>query len=144
MHQLIKMECRTKSKESSKQWKKTKARMKMSEEMMATDFKGSSRIALIQMLIPIGLSAVEEELQTEVTKLAGERYSREGESVRWGYNAGSVYLGDQKVSIKVPRVMDTTSGQSVTLESYHALHDLGGIDDMAFKRVIHGIITSKH
>lgn len=144
MQQLIKMESSTKSKETSKQWKKTKARMKMSDEMLATDFNGASRIALIQMLIPIGLRAVEEALQAEVTELAGGRYSREGDSARWGYNAGSVYLGDQKVSIKVPRVMDTTSGQAVTLESYRALHDLGGIDDIAFKRVLQGISAGKY
>lgn len=144
MHQLIKMECRTKSKETSGQWKRTKARMKMSDEMLAADFNGAGRVALIQMLIPIGLRAVEEELQGEVTRLAGERYSREGDSVRWGYNAGSVYLGDQKVSIKVPRVVDPTSGQSVPLESYRALHDLGGIDDIAFKRVLHGLSAGKY
>lgn len=144
MHKLIKMESRTKSKETSEQWKKTKARMKISEEMMTTDFNGKSRIALIQMLIPIGLKAVEEELQAEVSKLAGIRYSREGDSVRWGHNVGSVYLGDQKVSIKVPRVMDVTSGQSVTLESYRALHNAGGIDEIAFKRVLHGMSTGKY
>ncbi len=36
-----------------------------------------SRIAMIQMLIPLGLKAVEEQLQGEVERLAGARYGRE-------------------------------------------------------------------
>ena len=35
-----------------------------------------TRIALIQALIPIGLDAVAEELQQEVSRLAGDRYTR--------------------------------------------------------------------
>ncbi len=144
MQKMNKMESRRKSKESSKQWKRTKERMRMSEEMMTTDFGGASRISLIQMLIPIGLSAVAEELQREVALLAGERYSREGDMVRWGSNAGSVFLGDQKVSIKVPRVMNGSSGKSVPLESYRALHDAGGIDEIAFQRVLSGKSMGKY
>lgn len=36
------------------------------------------RVALIQALIPLGLKAVAEALEAEVTNLAGERYSRTG------------------------------------------------------------------
>ena len=39
-----------------------------------------TRIALIQALIPLGLDAVAEELQSEVTRLAGDRYSRKAHS----------------------------------------------------------------
>ena len=42
------------------------------EELGALD----TRIALIQALIPLGLDAVAEELQNEVTRLAGDRYTR--------------------------------------------------------------------
>jgi len=38
----------------------------------------SSRVALIQALIPLGLKVVAEALEAEVTDLAGERYSRTG------------------------------------------------------------------
>jgi hypothetical protein len=36
------------------------------------------RIALIQALIPVALEKVEEELQADVARLAGERDAREG------------------------------------------------------------------
>ena len=55
------------------------------EELDALD----TRIALIQALIPIGLDAVAEELQNEVTRLAGDRYSRKEQqnpNRRWAVN----------------------------------------------------------
>ena len=67
-----------------------------------------SRLSMIQMLIPLGLKSVEEELQAEVSGLVGERYDRSGGSIsRWGMNPGSVYVGDQKLRVTVPRVRDT-------------------------------------
>lgn len=63
------------------------------------DMKSESRWAAIQALIPLGLKAVEDELQREIIELVGERYSRGGEIKRWGENPGSVFLGDQKVSV---------------------------------------------
>ena len=55
------------------------------EELDALD----TRIALIQALIPLGLDAVAEELQSEVTRLAGDRYSRKEQqnpNRRWAVN----------------------------------------------------------
>lgn len=63
-----------------------------------------SRLAMIQMLIPLGLREVARELQAEVKGLVGERYTRGRECTRWGRNDGSVYLGDQKVAVGVPRI----------------------------------------
>ena len=49
---------------------------------------------MIQMLIPLGLMAVEETLQAEVSRLVGPRHSRDSDIKRWGSNPGSVFLGD--------------------------------------------------
>ena len=73
----------------------------LEEELGALD----TRIALIQALIPLGLDAVAEELQEEVSRLAGDRYTRkdtQNPNRRWGSQQGSVYLSDQKVPIPVP------------------------------------------
>ena len=64
-----------------------------------------TRIALIQALIPLGLTAVADLLQEEVTRLAGPRYDRKATDQacrRWGNQSGSVYLADQKLPIQVP------------------------------------------
>lgn len=98
-----------------------------------------SRLAAIQALIPLGLKAVEMELQREITELAGNRYSRGGNIKRWGENPGSVYLGDQKVGIKVPRARNVVAKEEVPLKSYERLQNPQLLDDMALSRVIHGM-----
>lgn len=103
-----------------------------------------ARVQLIQSLIPLGLQAVEEELQEEVLSLVGARYERGAPVSRWGSNPGSVYLGDQKVSISVPRVRNRFSKKEVRLESYEALQNPGILNDSALSRVINGISTRKY
>ena len=94
-----------------------KERLVAYEEMLNLD-GNSTRIELIQMLIPVGLQAVEEELQSEVMRIAGIRYTRTHPGFkRWGCNEGSVFLGDQKVPIAVPRVRDVLHGKEVPLSS---------------------------
>jgi transposase-like protein len=97
---------------------------------------------MIQALIPLGLKAVNELLQEEVVRLAGERYSREGGVVglaRWGQQAGSVYLADQKLTVSVPRVRDTRRGQEVPLSTYAGLQDARRADDAALRKVLKGL-----
>lgn len=101
-----------------------------------------ARVELIQALIPLGLEAVNDLLQQEVTALAGERYRRgDGQAgyARWGRQAGSVYLTDQKVGIQVPRVRDLRAGQEVPLPSYQALRQPRRADEAALRKVLKGL-----
>jgi len=101
-----------------------------------------SRVAMIQALIPIGLEAVDDVLQQQVLELAGGRYNRKdpGQPLRrWGKQKGSVYLGDQKVPIEVPRVRDTAAGAEVPLDVYKALQSPRELDEGMLLRVIKGI-----
>ena len=102
----------------------------------------NARVEMIQALIPLGLEAVGDELERAVTELAGERYQRGGGlpgHSRWGSQAGSVYLGDQKVGVMVPRVRDTIRDQEVSLDTYHQLQDSRQTDDLAMRRVLKGL-----
>jgi len=112
-------------------------------ELEASDGR-ESRLAMIQMLIPLGLREVERELQTEVRGLVGERYARGRECTRWGRNDGSVYLGDQKVAIGVPRVRHKILNQEVSLGGYERLQSPQIIDDIVLRRVINGIAQGKY
>jgi len=104
-----------------------------------------SRIELIQQLIPLGLQAVAEELQAEVQRLVGTRYSREqAEQKRWGSNPGSVFLGEHKMAIRVPRVRDVAAQREVPLASYQALQSPQHIEARALARVINGISMRKY
>ena len=61
-----------------------KARVAAYQELVNGEYGLNSRLLLIQQLLPIGLQAVEEALQEEVTDLAGLRYSRRWSIKRWG------------------------------------------------------------
>jgi len=101
------------------------------------------KMSVIQELIPLGLKMVAEELQNEVTRLAGEKYSRGGDNARWGRQNGSVYLRDQKFPVSVPRVRNTVAGHEVELETYQRLQRPCN-DDNAMRRLLHGLSTHKY
>ena len=101
------------------------------------------KMSIIQELIPLGLKAVAEELQNEVTQLAGEKHSRGGDNARWGRQNGSVYLRDQKFPVIVPRVRDTVANQEVSLKAYQRLQEPSN-DNEAMRRLLHGLSTHKY
>lgn len=101
-----------------------------------------ARVELIQALIPLGLEAVQELLQQEVTALAGGR-SQRGAGVpgyaRWGARDGSVYLADQKVAVRVPRVRDVRRDQEVPLSTYQGLRQPRRAEEAALRKVLKGL-----
>ena len=119
--------------------KRINAKAQQAIEELERDMSFESRMAMIQSLIPLGLKAVELELQQEIAALAGPRYSRGGDIKRWGENPGSVYLGDQKVQTPVPRVRNVKTKTEVPLKAYERLQSPQVIDDMALSRVINGM-----
>ncbi len=105
------------------------------------------RIAAIQLLIPLGLQAVTEELQQAVVDLAGERYQRKSSDQplrRWGSQRGSVYLGDQKLPIDVPRVRNVDDDTEVALRAYQALQTPRKMDEGLLLRMLKGIATRNY
>jgi putative transposase len=101
-----------------------------------------SRVELIQALIPLGLEAVNDLLQQQVTALAGPRYQRDGGvagHARWGSQPGSVYLADQKVALDVPRVRDIRRGQEVPLSTYQQLRQPRRAEEAALRKVLKGL-----
>ncbi|MBN4053151.1 transposase [bacterium AH-315-L15] len=119
-------------------------RVEATMNLITGKYEVESRIELIQQLIPIGLMAVEEALQTEVQALAGIRYRRDDNPCkRWGSNSGSVHLGNQKHSIRVPRVRDQASGEKVPLKCYQALQSPRQINRQTLACVINGISMRK-
>jgi putative transposase len=133
MRRIIETDGGSKSKERDE-------RVKASTQANTLD----SRIELIQMLIPLGLKAVAEELEAEVERLVGARYSRENpDQKRWGTNPGSVFLGEHKVAVQVPRVRDVAANREVPLASYQALQNPRPVDDRVLAHVINGISTRK-
>lgn len=121
---------------------KRKAVMNKIMDSYSEDF--DVKMSVIQTLIPLGLKAVGEALQNEVTRLAGEKYSRGGNNARWGRQDGSVYLRDQKFPIVVPRVRDTLGKHEVPLETYQRLQQPFDDHGDTMRKLLHGISTHKY
>lgn len=103
---------------------------------------GTAMLALIQSLIPLGLKAVEEALSREVTVIAGRRYAHEDDHpdiVRWGTQPGSIYVADQKLPIRVPRVRDQLAGREIALPTYQQFQTPRSLDVGLFRRVLGGL-----
>ncbi len=101
------------------------------------------KMAVIQDLIPLALREVTKELQDEVKRLAGEKHSRGGANARWGRQNGSIYLRDQKIPIRVPRVRDTEANHEVPLATYRRLQEPFD-DENIMRRLLHGLSTHKY
>ena len=117
-------------------------RIRNEKERDETIENDATRVALIQALIPIGLQSVNELLQQEVEQMVGPRYGRqkeERENYRWGQQRGSVYLGEQKLPVEVPRVRNLTTGKEVSLAPYKRLQQPTELDEKLLLKVLHGL-----
>ena len=99
----------------------------------------STKVEMIQSLIPLGLMHVHTLLQEELEVLAGPRHAREDGAVgmRWGSNPGTVQLDGQRIAIRVPRVRNGRG--EIPLRSYQGLHGTGEVNDLLLRRVLYGI-----
>ncbi|MGH7273858.1 MAG: IS256 family transposase [Nitrospiria bacterium] len=106
-----------------------------------------AKVALIQALIPLGLEAVLEALEEEVTQLAGARYQRAGRQpghVRWTKQQGWVYLGDQKLAIRYRRVRDQRTHREVPLATYRKFQEPRGMHEGLLRRVLVGLSCGRY
>ena len=126
-----------------------KAKVKVIEkrkltQKMLTELRIESldtRVSLIQALIPLGLKAVEEELQKEVEMLLNNSNER---NTTWGKNPGSVYLQDQKAPIMVQRVRDRYQHKERPLQSYQKLQKPYLCDKKIMSKLLNGISMHKY
>ena len=127
---------------SHKQIKRETGSMEKMKETLSGLDDLDTWVELIQSLIPLGPAAVADVLCQEVEALCGSRHSRkEGNQPlrRWGRQAGSVYLGDQKVRVSVPRVRDVTTKKEALLSSYKKLQDPGLVEEQALSHLLRGL-----
>lgn len=119
--------------------KRIKAGRKMIKALRERGGDEESRLAAIQALVPVGLLASEWAMKREARHLSGRPYARGKENGAWGANSGFIYLGDQAVSVLVPRVRNRRTNQEVPLMSYQRLQHPGLIDQAVLNRVLKGI-----
>ena len=102
------------------------------------------KVSLIQSLIPVGLERVNELLQEEVERLAGEKGKHGKENTRWGSQWGSVFLGGQKIPLQVPRVRNKAYDEEVPLQSYRKMQQPYKAEEQVFKKLVNGLSMRKY
>lgn len=101
------------------------------------------KIAMLESHLDICRLLINEILEEEVASLCGPKYSHEkphhGRYSRWGYNPGSVRIGDHRLSIQVPRVIDNQSRTLKMLESYERLRDITLDEEYLLRGIMLGL-----
>ena len=83
-----------------------------------------SQHTLISMLLPPAVKVFFSELEGELEKLCGNRYSHTGHQMtRWGNQPGSIFLGGQRVSVRRPRIRNTSNNEEVIPQTYARFQD---------------------
>jgi transposase-like protein len=91
-----------------------------------------SQHLLISMMLPPSVKAFFQEMESEVEALCGQRYSREAGVSRYGAQAGSIILGNQRVSVQKPRVRGPEG--EVPLVTYARFQDPSLFDSQVFEQ----------
>jgi putative transposase len=121
-----------------------KAGREMIERLKAGGIADTSRLALVQLLVPVGLLWAENEMNREHESIVGRRYGREKAFGPWGANPGSIYLGDQKVTVMVPRARNRWTNQEAPLVSYQRLQEPKALEAVTLRRVLNGISERRY
>jgi len=107
-----------------------------------------TKIALLKNQYEISLILIDEILNDEVRHYTGERYKREkphnGRYSRWGSNPGSVWIGEEKVNIEVPRIYDKETKRNQSLENYEKLKEIEPDEERLMKAVLYGLSTNDY
>jgi hypothetical protein len=98
------------------------------------------KLALLQHHLELARIFVGELLEEEVGKKAGERYSHDDHRYsRWGTNPGSVRIGEEKVPIAVPRMVDTETDETFSPERYSQMKELPAMSEKMKEAVLLGL-----
>ena len=101
------------------------------------------KISLLQNHLSISQIMINELLEEEVIQKAGARYKRDkpndGRYSRWGFNPGSVRIGDQKLKVEVPRIYDNEQEKNALLDRYEDLKQLPEPTEQLINGVLLGL-----
>jgi transposase-like protein len=103
------------------------------------------QLSIVANHLDICKAVINSLLQTAVQQQAGPKYCRikpaEGNYSRWGFNPGSVRIGNQKLPVAVPRIIDKTTGQVDNIPLYGELKELPDQKEEMVLSVLKGLST---
>lgn len=102
------------------------------------------KLDLLSHTVEVMRLVINSYLDTGAEEYCGERYSRSTTGAtkdysRWGFNPGSVRIGDCKVPIEVPRIMDNRRRKNVEFASYRHLKSIPAPEEEMMRKLILGI-----
>lgn len=86
----------------------------------------------------------ESVMLIEREEIAGpDYYPTDPDLQKWAHEEGSLYLGDQKVKVKRPRLRHVEHGE-VTLQSYARLRAPGAFSEELLEKILRGVPAQKY
>jgi len=100
--------------------------------------------ALDELMMDMGKMLAESILQMDREEQAGSDYAPiDPKLQKWASQGGSVYLGDQKVKLQVPRLRHTENGE-VPLKSYLKMKERGQFSEELLQQAMRGLSQRKY
>jgi transposase-like protein len=104
----------------------------------------SGKQALDEVMLEMGRTLAESIMLIEREELTGpDYYPTEPNLQKWSYENSSVYIADQKVKVKRPRLRDFVHGEK-GLQSYRSLCTPGQFSEELLNKVLRGISAQKY
>jgi transposase-like protein len=104
----------------------------------------SGKQALDAVMLEMGRMVAESVMLMEREEIAGpEYYPTDPAFQKWAHEAGSIYLGDQKVPVTRPRLRHIEQGE-VTLQSYARLRNSGAFSEELLEKILRGVSAQKY
>lgn len=116
------------------------------EQMLSTLFRviNQGKTALDQVMLEMGRTVAESIMLMEREELAGPDYfPTDPDLQKWAHEDGSIYIGDQKMKAKHPRLRHVVHGE-VPLKSYQKLHSPGVFSEELLQKILHGVSAQKY
>ena len=96
------------------------------------------------VMLDLGRMLAESILYIEREEKSGPDYFPKQEGLpKWGSQGGSVFIGDQKVKLQVPRLRQQDHGE-VELESYRKMKKPGQFSEELLEKALRGISTRNY
>ena len=116
------------------------------DEMLGTLVRviRSGKQALDAVMLEMGRMVAESVMLMEREEVAGpDYYPTDPAFKKWAHEAGSLYLGDQKVKVTRPRLRQVEQGE-VTLQSYARLRTPGAFSEELLEKILRGVSAQKY
>jgi putative transposase len=104
----------------------------------------SGKQALDAVMLEMGRMVAESVMLIEREEIAGPDYYPSDPALqKWAHKEGSIFIGDQKVRVKRPRLRHVVHGE-VPVQSYVRLHSPGQFSEELLEKILRGVSAQKY